>query len=136
MLDYLTKLFGLQGKVAAFTGAGGFLVSEMSRGLAKAGVKVALLDNNLEAARNVMNEICADGGKAIAVEMDVTEKRDFQRALDTILNEFGDLDFAVFGANLNAPAPFLEITLEEGHAILDVLQSGCGALKVGLVKVE
>lgn len=124
MPDYLTEPFGLQGKVAALTGAGGYLVSEMSRGLAKTGVKVALLDKDLAAAQEVANEIRAEGGQAIAVGMDVTEKRDFQRALDTILNEFGDLDFAVFGANLNAPTPFLEIPLEEWHAILDVQLTG------------
>ena len=124
MPDYLTKLFGLRGKVAALTGAGGFLVSEMSRGLAKAGVKVALLDKDLAAAQKVANEIRADGGQAIAVEMDVTSKRDYQRALDTILAEFGDLDYAVFGANLNAPTPFLEISLDEWHAILEVQLTG------------
>jgi len=39
--DYLTELFGLQGKVASLTGAGGYLVGEISHGLGKAGVKVA-----------------------------------------------------------------------------------------------
>jgi len=124
MADYLTELFGLQGKVAALTGAGGYLVSQMSVGLAKAGIKVALLDKNLDAAKGVRDEICAEGGQAVMAEMDVTKKKDFQDALDAILNEFGDLDFAVFGANLNAPTPFLEISLEEWHAILDVQLTG------------
>ncbi len=57
MADYLTDLFGLQGKVAALTGAGGFLISEMSRGLSKAGVRVALLDKNREAVEKVRQEI-------------------------------------------------------------------------------
>ena len=52
-MSYLDKLFNLAGKVAALTGAGGSLVGEMARGLARAGVKVALLDNNLEAAQKV-----------------------------------------------------------------------------------
>lgn len=124
MLDYLARLFGLEGKVAALTGAGGYLVSQMSVGLAKAGVKVALLDKNLDAAQGVRDEICAEGGQAVMVEMDVTTKKDFQDALDTILNEFGDLDFAVFGANLNASTPFLGISLEEWLAILDVQLTG------------
>jgi hypothetical protein len=36
MVDYLTEFFGLQGKVGALTGAGGYLVSEMAAALAKA----------------------------------------------------------------------------------------------------
>lgn len=61
--------------MAALTGAGGYLVSEMSRGLAKAGVKVALLDKDLAAVQEVANEIRAEGGQTIAVEMDVTKKQ-------------------------------------------------------------
>jgi NAD(P)-dependent dehydrogenase (short-subunit alcohol dehydrogenase family) len=124
MADFLTELFGLEGKVAALTGAGGFLVSEMARGLARAGVKVALLDADLEAAQKVMKEIDANGGHAIALEMDVTKKADFERALNAILKHYGDLDFAVFGANKNAPTPFLEIPLDEWHTILEVQLTG------------
>ena len=124
MADYLTEFFGLPGKVAALTGDGGYLVSQMSRGLAKAGVKVALLDQNLEAAQKVANQIEAEGGQAIALEIDVTKKEDFEYTLEMILNRFGDLDFAIFGANLNAPTPFLDIPLEEWKAILDVQLTG------------
>ena len=124
MPGYLNELFGLQDKVAALTGAGGYLLSEMSRGLAKAGVRVALLEKNLTTAQDVANEICEAGGQAIALEMDVTKKEDFQSSLEIILSEFGDLDFAVFGANMNAPTPFLKISLEEWHAILDVQLTG------------
>lgn len=124
MTDYLTEFFGLQGKVAALTGAGGHLLSEVSRGLSRAGVKVALLDKNLKAVEKLADEIHATGGYALALEMDVTCKEDFKRVLDAILNEFDSLDYAVFGANLNAPTPFLEIALEEWHAILDVQLTG------------
>jgi NAD(P)-dependent dehydrogenase (short-subunit alcohol dehydrogenase family) len=124
MVDYLTELFGLSGKVAALTGAGGYLLSEMSHGLSKAGVRVALLDKNQEAAEKVAKDVVKNGGQAIAIEIDVTRKNDFQRALDTILTEFGDLDYAVFGAGLNAPTPFLEISGEEWNAILDVQLNG------------
>lgn len=124
MSDYLTELFDLQGKVAALTGAGGFLVGEMARGLAKAGVKIAALDSNLKAAQAVVGEINDNGGHALAIEMDVTQKEDYQRCLDEILAKFGDLNYAVFGANLNAPTPFLEIPVDEWQAILDVQLTG------------
>lgn len=124
MNDNLSEFFALQGKVAALTGAGGFLVSEMSRGLAKAGVKVALLDKDIEAAEKVVGSIREEGGEAIAGQIDVTKPEDFKRTLDGVVSEFGDLDYAVFGANLNAPTPFLDISLEEWHAVLEVQLTG------------
>jgi len=124
MADYLTELFGLQGKVAVLTGAGGYLLSEISRGLSNAGVKVALLDKDGQAAEKVRGEIESHGGQAMVVEMDVTRKGDFYKALDTILGNFGSLEFAVFGSNLNAPTPFLDIPSEEWDAILDVQLKG------------
>lgn len=124
MPEYLTELFGLQGKVAALTGAGGHLLSEVSRGLSRAGVRVALLDKNREAAECIREEIDSEGGQAMVMEMDVTMKGDFQKALKYILKEFGTLDLAVFGANLNAPTPFLSIPPEEWDAILDVQLKG------------
>lgn len=124
MPDYLTELFNLQGRVVALTGAGGFLLSEMSRGLARAGMKVAVLDRNLEAAEKVAAEIRHEGGEALAGQIDVTSREGFERCLELVLDEYGDLYGAVFGANLNAPTPFLEIPLEEWHAVIDVQLTG------------
>ena len=124
MNEYLMDLFGLRGKTAALTGAGGFLVSKMARGLAKAGVNVALLDRDKSAADQVADAIHSENGRAVVVEMDVTKKEDYQSALRSILDEFGNLDYAVFGANMNAPTPFLDISLEEWNAILDVQLTG------------
>jgi NAD(P)-dependent dehydrogenase (short-subunit alcohol dehydrogenase family) len=124
MADYLTDFFGLHGKVAALTGAGGQLVGEMSRGLARAGVNVVVLDRDIEAAKRVVGEIEAEGGHAVAGVVDVTRRADFEQSLQFALDSYGGLDFAVFGANLNAPTPFLEIPLDEWKDIIDVQLTG------------
>jgi NAD(P)-dependent dehydrogenase (short-subunit alcohol dehydrogenase family) len=123
-VNYLSELFGLQGKSVALSGAGGHLVSEMACGLASAGAQVAVLDKNIEAATKVADGICEQGGRAIAGKLDVTELEDFHRARDLVVAEFGGLDGAVFGANLNAPTPFMEIPVEEWNAIIDVQLTG------------
>ena len=51
MSTYLTSLFGLEGKVALLTGAGGYLVDEMSRVAELAGTKVLCSDLRLEDAQ-------------------------------------------------------------------------------------
>jgi NAD(P)-dependent dehydrogenase (short-subunit alcohol dehydrogenase family) len=124
MPDYLTTLFGLEGKVAALTGAGGHLVGEMSQALARAGVRVAVLDVSLEAAERTAESIRADGGEAMAATLDVRSKADYERTLGAILGQFGRLDFAVFGAGANAPTPFLEISVDEWNNILAVQLTG------------
>ncbi len=124
MTDFIKNLFNLEGNVAALTGAGGFLVSEMSRALSKAGVKVALLDKNTENAGKVADEINSGGGEAILISMDATIKESYYDALSTILDRYGKLDHAVFGAGLNAPTPFADIAVEEWNLILNVQLTG------------
>lgn len=124
METYLEELFNLKGKAAALTGAGGYLVGEMAQALAKAGVSVAILDKNVEAAQTVAERVKNDGGRAIAGALDVTSKADYQGRLSDILSAFGRLDYAVLGAGLNAPTPFLDLTVDEWHAILDVQLTG------------
>jgi NAD(P)-dependent dehydrogenase (short-subunit alcohol dehydrogenase family) len=114
----------LEGKVAALTGAGGFLVSEMSRALAKAGVKVALLDAKLAAAQKVADEINGNMGRAATFQLDVREKEQWKAALVSVLEEYGDVDFLLNGAGINAPTPFLQIPIEEWNDILAVQLTG------------
>ena len=124
MADYLTELFDLQGKVAALTGAGGHLVSEMARGLGRAGAKVVVLDMDGDAAEKVAASIREEGGEAVAGPIDVTQRTAFEKTLSLALERFGALDCAVFGANLNAPTPFLEIPLKEWHDVIEVQLTG------------
>jgi NAD(P)-dependent dehydrogenase (short-subunit alcohol dehydrogenase family) len=124
MSDYLCDLFNLRGKVAALTGAGGFLVGEMSRALARAGTKVAVLDLNLDSATRVADEIRSFDGEAIALEVDVRRREQLERALSAIVERFGRLDCVVNGAGANAPTPFFEISPAEWNHILEVQLTG------------
>lgn len=124
MNDYLTRLFNLGGRVAALTGSGGYLVSEMARSLSRAGVKVCLLDASKEGAQKVADGISAAGGEALAVEVDVRRRDSFEKALQAILQQYGDLHFLLNGAGINAPTPFLSITLEEWNDILAIQLTG------------
>ncbi|MCE9619629.1 MAG: SDR family oxidoreductase [Planctomycetes bacterium] len=110
--------------VVALTGAGGFLVSEMGKGLSAKGWKVALLDTNLENAERVADSIRKQNGEALAIQLDVCHKDQYESALKTILGKWGRLDGTVFGAGFNAPTPFMDITVEEWNKILAVQLTG------------
>ncbi|MGK5091529.1 SDR family oxidoreductase [Deltaproteobacteria bacterium TL4] len=117
-MSYVDELFNLHGKVAAVTGGGGHLCGEMARSLAKAGVKVAVLDVRLEKALHVAADIEKLGGTALGLKLDVTQKEEHSKVLSKILEAYGDLDILINGAGTNAPTPFLEIPLEEWNAVL------------------
>ena len=123
-MTYIDKLFNLDCKVAVVIGAGGHLCSEMARCLANAGCAVILLDANISGAENVASKIRDDGGRAIALKIDVGQKQDFERCLKKILNEFDRVDVLINGAGINAPTPFLEIRGEEWDHILAVNLKG------------
>jgi len=113
-----------QAKIVVISGAGGFLMSEVSRCLARQGWKVGLLDKGKSGLEKVYNNIIKDGNEALAFQLDVTQKRDYQSALKAILNRWGKLDGVVLGAGTNAPTPFLKITVKEWNRILDVQLTG------------
>jgi NAD(P)-dependent dehydrogenase (short-subunit alcohol dehydrogenase family) len=124
MAEFLTEYFNLAGKVAVLTGAGGHLIGALSRGLAKAGVKVAVLDYRLDDAQRTVDDITAAGGVAKPYQIDVRKKADFEKSLDWILSEFGELHYCVNGAGINAPTPFLEIEEAEWNNVLAVQLNG------------
>jgi len=118
--SYISSLFNLENKVAVVTGGGGHLCGEIAKGYSRAGCKVAILDLRLEKAEQVATEIESEGlPKPIALALDVSKKEEHQKALDSILKVYGDLDLVVNGAGINGPSPFFQITLEEWHNILN-----------------
>lgn len=99
-------------------------MSVMSKALAREGVKVAILDADLTSAERVAADIGRAGGSAFAMRVDVQSRDDLERALSQILDRHGQLDLVLNGAGLNAPTPFLEISLDEWNRILGVQLTG------------
>lgn len=93
----------LSGKVAVVTGAAGVLCSDFSRALAKCGAKVALLDINETVAKEIADEINADGGKAIAIKANCLDKSSLEEAKEIVDKTFGACDILINGAGGNNP---------------------------------
>jgi len=140
MNTYISSLFEVENKVVLFTGAGGFLVSEMSRAAGLAGMKVVCCDVSLEDAQRTAEEIKSGGGAAVACRLDVRKVADFETTLESTLKAFGGLDCVLNGAGINAPTPFFEIALEEWNDILAVqlvgTMLGCQVLGKYLIGQE
>jgi NAD(P)-dependent dehydrogenase (short-subunit alcohol dehydrogenase family) len=124
MEGFVDRLFGLNGKVAAIAGGGGYLCGCLALGLAGSGVSIAVMDRNREGLKEIANKIREGGGNALPVVLDVTTKKGHERALEKILRKYGRVDILINGAGINAPTPFLEITEKEWRGILDVHLTG------------
>ena len=125
MTLYLNELFNLEGRVVALTGAGGYLCSEMARGFARVGCSVAIMDLRLEKAQSIEAELRDEGfDKLISLAIDVSKKEQHLVALETIIAKFGRLDVLINGAGTNGPTPFLDISLDEWHSIINSQLTG------------
>ncbi|MBU0495841.1 MAG: SDR family oxidoreductase [Chloroflexi bacterium] len=100
-MDYIDQLFGLTGQVTVITGGGGVLCGAISRALARAGARVAVLDLFPAAAQAVADDIVAAGGTAIALPADVLSRESLETARDAVLARFGRVDVLINGAGGN-----------------------------------
>ncbi len=91
-------LFRLDGKVAYVTGGGRGLGEAMAIALADAGAAVVVADISAESAKRVADAICASGGRAIPVVVDVSKSVEVQAMICAAVDAFGRLDIGVNNA--------------------------------------
>jgi NAD(P)-dependent dehydrogenase (short-subunit alcohol dehydrogenase family) len=113
-------LFSLDGDVAVVIGGGGVLAGAMADGLARAGARIAVVGRTREHADARAAAIAAEGGEAIGIQCDATRKDDLERARDTVLQRFGQVDILLNAAGVNSTTTFFEITEEEWGRLLDI----------------
>ncbi len=87
----------LEGKVVMMTGAARGMGRTMSRALAQAGAKVAMIDIDEDVLAAARVDVEAAGGQGCAIDLlcDVTSADAARAALDSVLSRFGRLDVLV-----------------------------------------
>ena len=106
----------LKGKVAIVTGASKGIGAGIAKGLGAAGAAVVVnYATSKEGADRVVAEITSEGGKAIAVQGDVSKATDVQRLFEETKKAFGSLDVLVNNAGVYQFIPLESVTEEEFH---------------------
>ncbi len=98
----IPKLF--DGQVAVVSGAGQGLGEQFARALSAAGCAVAVLDVKDEQARAVAKAIERDGGRAVAVGLDVRDRAACEQSIAVVRRELGPVAVLVNNAGVSTRA--------------------------------
>lgn len=118
------KLFDVSGKIVLITGAGSGLGAGYARTFGKAGSIVCCAGRNMGRLEETVAAIEAEGGKAKAFRVDVTDLDSIKALVKAITDEYGRLDVLVNNAGYENIQPFLEVTPEVYDDIMNVNLKG------------
>ena len=91
------------GKVVVITGAGGTICGTMARAFAQCGAKVAALDLNEQAVKNLAAEIKKDGFVCEGYKANVLNIGELKQIYNQVVVDLGKCDVLVNGAGGNNP---------------------------------
>jgi 3-oxoacyl-[acyl-carrier protein] reductase len=110
----------LKNKVAVVTGASKGIGAAIAKALAAEGASVVVnYASSKEGADRVVAEIAAKGGKAVAVQGDVSKPKDVERIFVETKKQFGSLDVLVNNAGIYEFLPLSAVNEENFHRLFD-----------------
>jgi len=115
------KTYALEGKVAVVTGGARGIGRAICERFAAEQARVAVADILIEEARAAA---AALGGRAFAVELDVTRQDSIDRLVETVVAREGGIDILVNNAAVFDMAPLLEVTRESYDRVFAVNVQG------------
>nr|WP_294972633.1 3-hydroxybutyrate dehydrogenase [uncultured Pseudomonas sp.] len=114
----------LNGKVAVVTGAASGIGKQIALTLARSGAAVAIADLQQDAAQRVVDEIEREGGKALALAMDVTDEQAVDAGIERVVATFGSLDILVSNAGIQIVNPLESYSFADWKKMLAIHLDG------------
>jgi len=115
----------LKNKLALITGGAQGIGREIAEQLAGQGAHVVIGDFNLEGAEKTAEAICAAGGAASAVRLDVTQAAEVRSVFESIAEEHKLLDILVNNAGITRDGLLLRMKEDDWDRVLDTNLKGC-----------
>ncbi len=112
--------YHLAADVALITGAGSGLGAGIAKAFAAAGAKVVLADLHYDAAEQQAGLIRAYGGRALAVEMNVSDEAQVDAGFAAAEQAFGPVTIAVPNAGIQLIRPFHELCYADWKKVMQI----------------
>jgi NAD(P)-dependent dehydrogenase (short-subunit alcohol dehydrogenase family) len=126
----------LKDRVAIVTGASRGIGRAIAIGLAGKGAAIVVnYATKAAAAEEVVNQILASGGKAVAVQADMKDLMQHERIVAAACKHFGRIDILVNNAAMTHRKPFLEATAAAWDEIIGVNLRGVYFLTQAVARV-
>ena len=119
-----STLFDVRGKVALVTGASSGLGEHFALTLAASGAAVAVAARRLDRLEALVTRITGEGGKAVAVPLDVTDPASVAAAFEQAAGTLGAPDIVVNNAGIAQTKAALELTDEDWRRVMDTNLDG------------
>ena len=111
-------------KVVLVTGASSGVGRGLAMELARRGAAVGLLARRAETLREMVTEVEAGGGRALALPADVTDAEAVRQAADELSKKFGPIDVLFANAGVGGAAHAANLKAEQVATVIDINVKG------------
>jgi NAD(P)-dependent dehydrogenase (short-subunit alcohol dehydrogenase family) len=116
--------YDFENKNVIVTGAGKGLGKCIAEEFAKAGANVIIADLNSDDAKNVSNELSKYGTKILPYTIDVSKYDEFEKLINFVVNELGNIDILVNNAGICVSLPIVDMDVNISDKIVDINLNG------------
>lgn len=117
----------LENKVAIITGAASGMGAAEAQLFAKEGANVVATDIQEEKLQEIVESIKSEGGEAVAIKHDVSNKDDWESVVEKAVNSYGQIDILINNAGIGGAEGFAkldEVDLDSWNKFMTVNSTG------------
>lgn len=119
------NLQSLREQVAVITGASRGIGKAIAQELASEGASVVVnYASSSQAAEELVSEITAAGGSAVALQADVSKEEEVDKLIKTVLEKFNKIDILVNNAGITRDTLLLRMKPEDWQAVINLNLTG------------